>query len=272
MKKKIMDLFKKPSDLTDLQINEAGTIADKKGWLAFLGKNNKVKSLPSSMAPVNQESVFSSSQYDMGQEYRVMAWNSRLLGMAFGTSMLVNVGLSCVVFSLFPLKETKHSLVTFRDKSEQVSQIAPIDNTVKGLDVLMKLSCQDYVIDRETINHVNENERWSKRIRFLSSDEIWQDFWQRMNPEMSDSPLRDYQTRKATRSVLILVSSQLDDQIFQVDWEEIITIEGREVGRKRFRSTLKVEMTTNKIKDEHTRLNPIGFTVVKYQVSAIGEE
>lgn len=214
-----------------------------------------------------KEITYSSPHYNMGQEYRVMAYNSRLLGMAFGFSMLGNVGLACALFSLFPLKETQHHLVALRNSSDQVVQIQPLEKGEKGRDELLKLTCRDYVIARETINLVDEDSRWAEQVRFLSSDQVWTDFWSQMDTKLSSSAFKDYLDRKATRTVIILNTSQLTDEIFLIDWESIITEKGRERKREKFRSTLKVKMVTNKLKAEHKHLNPIGFSVERYEVS-----
>lgn len=224
----------------------------------------------SALTPVLQKepgTTYSSPQYNLGQEYRVMAWNSRLLGMAFGFSMVINVVIGCVLFSLFPLKETEHHLVMFKNSSDQVVQIQPLEKGEQGRDELLKLTCRDYVIARETINLVDEDSRWAEQVRFLSSDQVWTDFWSQMDTKLSSSPFREYRDRKATRAVFITNTSQLADDVFLVDWESVVTEKGREVERRRWRSTLKVKMVTNKLKAEHKHLNPIGFSVVKYEVS-----
>lgn len=221
-------------------------------------------------SPPLAESMLSLS-YDTGQSYRVMAWIARLLGISFFVSMLLNMGLSFLCFCLFPLKEVQPYVLALKEKGEQVVHIEPIVKNVKGLAKLTEALCRHYVSLRETLDGISEDKRW-KELFFFCSQEIWADFYGQMNPQQPDSPLKKHREKKATRAVIIAVSSQVSEDVYQVEWQSITVQQGQEVERQRWVSTLQVELRPNAVEKEAEFTNPIGFTVVKYSISKREEE
>lgn len=212
-----------------------------------------------------------SSAYDLGQEYRVMAWNARLLSMGFSLSLLVNLGLGLVCVGLFPLKELQPFVLALQDSSQQVLHLEPVLKNVKGMDMLMEGLCRQYVLERETIDTLSEKDRW-KKVYYLCSDEIWGEFMRMMEPKDSNSLYKQHVDKQATRAVHILVSSRIGEGVYQVEWESLTCIEGLEVERKRWVSTLEIETRPNQVKKGNEFDNPIGFTVVGYRISKRADE
>ncbi len=215
---------------------------------------------------VSQAASLLSVGYDTGQSYRLMAWIARLLGLSFCVSMLLNVGLSCLCFCLFPLKEVQPYVLALKEKGEQVVHIEPIVKNVKGLSQLTEALCRHYVSLRETLDGISEDQRW-KELFYFCSEDIWSDFYSQMNPQQADSPLKKHRDKKATRAVVINVSSQVGEDVYQVEWQSITVHQGQEVERQRWVSTLQVDLQPNRVEKEAEFINPIGFTVVKYSIS-----
>lgn len=215
----------------------------------------------------DQKGGFISSSYDMGQEYRVIAWNARLLSIGFVGAMGVIVGLSVCLFSLFPLKEIRPYLIGLRDKGDQVVHIEPVYKTVPGLKKLKESLCRHYVTLRETIDGQSEEGRWRNELYYFCSEEIWLDFKQYMNPQLATSPYKQCLDQKATRSVKILMSSPIARDIYRVEWELTTTIRGQVVEKSHWVSTMTVEMRPNTVNQASELINSLGFTVVGYTVA-----
>jgi len=214
-----------------------------------------------------QSPVFLSSSYDTGQGYRSLAWVVRASTIGFVVSVFLNITLALCLFVLMPLKEVQPYLLALKERGDQVVHIEPIQKNAKGLNKLIEGLCRQYVTLRETIDCVTDEDRWLKHLYFLSSEEIWQDFASLMNPDSPTCPLKKYKEAKINRSVLIAVSSQISDTVYQVEWQSITTHQGQERERQRWVSTLEVELKPNALKAEDQFINPIGFTVTKYSVS-----
>lgn len=231
----------------------------------------KTKLFPASLSKPGQPVGLISAAYDLGQEYRVMAWNARLMSMGFALSLLVNLGLSFVCFGLFPLKEVQPYVLGLQDGGKQVIQIEPLLKTVEGRDKLIEGLCRKYVFQREEIDTLSEPERW-KDVYYLSSEEVWSEFTRLMDYKAEGSLYKQHVDKKATRAVRIDYSSRMGDNVYQVEWESVTCIGGQEVERRRWVSTLEIALQPNRVSKENEFVNPIGFTVMGYRISKRTED
>ena len=215
---------------------------------------------------------FVSSLYETGYETRSLAMVARASTIAFVVSVILNITLALCLLVLMPLKEVQPYLLALKDKGEQVIHIEPIAQNTKGLNKLIEGLCRQYVSLRETIDGVTDEDRWLKHLFFLSSEEIWQDFASLMNSDSPNTPLKKHKEAHATRSVFITVSSQVAENVYQVEWQSVTLHRGQEQERQRWVSTLEIDLQPNAVQAEHQFINPIGFTVTKYSVSKREDE
>ena len=208
---------------------------------------------------------------ETGHAYRAFAWTSKLLGLGFLSSLLLNIVFAMLFMNLFPLKRVEPLLLTISPKSDQVVRIEPFENTTPGFDLMTETVAREYVKLRENIDFQTETMRW-ERVYWLSSNPVFEIFKNLMNKEGAGA-FEKRQLSNVTRSITVLSASTLsnDPRIVQVEWQSSDSQNGSELERKIWVSTLTIRYDASQVRFEDRYMNPLGFVVTGYGVSEKGE-
>lgn len=191
-----------------------------------------------------------------------------LLSICIG-EFLVIITLVCLLVGLFPLKEVQPMLLTIKEQGNQVVRIEPFARDTRGTDLLIeKLACR-YVELRETFDNVSESHRLNE-LMLMTSFELWEAFRSLISNENKESPFRQFQENKVTRSVhikncLSLAPSAPDT--YRIEWTSVDYRDGQEIDRKNWITTLAIKLEEKEVCFEDQYINPIGFTVISYAVA-----
>ena len=200
---------------------------------------------------------------------QTMARLSTICAVVLGFTV---IALVCLIITLFPLKEVRPMLVTFKDKGDQIVRIEPIIRNEKATTLLMETLSRQYVTLRETIDLQTEDLRW-KHLSLMTGPQLNEEFLSLMKPENQDSPFKKRQEEQVTREIQILSSTSLAPSapnIFQVEWISHDRHKGQIIGQGHWVSTLTVSLEPQEVSIENQYINPIGFTVTHYTLAQKG--
>lgn len=165
---------------------------------------------------------------------------------------------------LLPLKEDKPYLVFFSEAENNFVKVMPANLDVRSDEALLKGIIAGYVLKRETINRVDDAERYEE-IRNQSKSNVWTTFEALIKQENSI-----YSAKGIYRDIKIINSSILDKQVATVDFTATVMHEATaEKSFKRYRATLQYDFTEQELNFDSLPKNPTGFIVNEYALTEV---
>lgn len=181
------------------------------------------------------------------------------------------LGLFLIVFilviaiaMLIPLKEKQPYLVFFSDPQTNFVRVEPANYDIRADEALLKSIIASYVKRRETINRVDDIERY-EQTRIQSNSAVWRVFNALVTQKNSI-----YTTRGIYRDIKIINTSILSNSVATVDFTaEIMSEATAEKSYKRYRATLSYEFVKQEINFDSLPENPTGFMVNEYALTEV---
>lgn len=193
-----------------------------------------------------------------------------LLSKIAAVSVFSVVGSFCVVLALFPLKKTETVFVSMKD-GQQMVRLLPqeIDRTTK--EEYIRSVLFDYIRKRETINFVDEGERFAW-VQAFTHPQWFKLFAEHMNSSNPDSPLLYYAKNELTRDVYVqsLESIPGTDHVWRAEYIATDRKSGQPVRTKSFVATFKAYTAAVQTDRTKASQNPFGLIVENYAVAAKG--
>lgn len=193
-----------------------------------------------------------------------------LLSNIAAISVFSVVGSFCVVLALFPLKKTETVFVSMKD-GQQMVRLLPqeIDRTTK--EEYLRSVLFDFIRKRETINFVDEGERFAW-VQAFTHPQWFKLFAEHMNSSNPDSPLVYYAKNELTRDVYVqsLESIPGTDHVWRAEYVATDRKSGVKVRTKTFVATFKARVAGIEASAAKTGSNPFGLIVENYAVSVKG--
>ena len=184
-----------------------------------------------------------------------------LLNIVFA---IVIVFLAILIIILLPLKEKKPYLVFFSDTQSNFVRVEPANIDIRGDEALLKGILTSYVLKRETINRIDDVQRYEE-IRMQSSSKVWTTFSALVAQNGSI-----YSTNGIYREIKIVNSSILSANVATVDFiAKIVSDASGEQGYKRYRATLAYDFRNQELNFDSLPKNPTGFIVSEYALTEI---
>lgn len=165
---------------------------------------------------------------------------------------------------LMPLKQKEPYLVFFSNADTNFVRVEPANYDIAADSAILKGIIAGYVKKRETINRVDDLERYEE-IRLQSSSNVWRFFSNLVTQKGSV-----YATKGIYRDIQIINSSILSDSVATVDFTAtIISTATAEKTFKRYRATLSYAFQNQEINFDSLPQNPTGFIVNEYALTEI---
>lgn len=186
-----------------------------------------------------------------------------LLNIVFA---LIIIALIVCIMIIMPLKEKQPYLVFFSEPATNFVRVEPANYDIRGDEALLKGIIAGYVKKRETINRVDDIERYEE-VRMQSNSKVWNTF----NALIVQSGSL-YSTKSLYREIKIINSSILSENVATVDFVASIIQEGTgEVKKdfKRYRATLKYDFKQQDINFDSLPSNPTGFIIEEYALTEV---
>ena len=186
---------------------------------------------------------------------------------------LLNIGFIFIIIALItlliivlPLKEKEPYLVFFSEPQTNFVRVTPANYDIRTDEALLKGIIAGYVKKRETINRIDDIERYQE-IRLQSISKVWNTFSALVAQSNSI-----YATQNIYREIKIINSSILSENVATVDFVATIIQEGTGEMKKdfkRYRATLKYDFKEQKINFDSLPSNPTGFIVNEYALTEV---
>ncbi len=170
-----------------------------------------------------------------------------------------------IILILMPLKEKEPYLVFFSNADNNFVRVVQGNYNIRADTALLKSIISGYVIDRETINRISDEERYRK-IASQSENKVWKTFERLVTQQGSI-----YTTPNLYREVEIINTTILSKNVALVDFIAI-TQQGVVKNISRFRVSIQYDFKDMEITHESAPNNPTGFIVKEYQTTKINIE
>lgn len=168
------------------------------------------------------------------------------------------------IFMLVPLKKTEPYLVYFSDAQTNFVRVEPANYDIRGDEAMLKSIIAGYVKNRETINRINDIERYEE-TRMQSKASVWNTFYSLVSQSNSI-----YATKGIYREIKIINSSILSKNVATVDFVATIIQSGTaQKNFKRYRATLNYDFEKQEINFDSLPQNPTGFIVNEYALTEV---
>lgn len=171
--------------------------------------------------------------------------------------------LSILIISLFPLKEKEPYLIGFSNASQNFVHIERANETITANEALIRSLIGAYIINRETINHFDDEERY-EIVRTQSSYKVWKIFENIVAQEASV-----YSNSNLTREVKVVNVAKWKNGYANAEVSISLYALGVLQSQKRYKITLMYKFNTLDIDFESLPKNPTGFEVQEYAVTEI---
>lgn len=193
-----------------------------------------------------------------------------VLSKIAGASVFATVGSFCAVLALLPLKQTETVFVSMTNGA-QIVRLLPEQIDRSTLEQYVRSTLTEYVEKRETINFVDDDERF-KWVQTFTHPQWFRLFAEHMNSSNPDSPLVYYAKNELTRDVYVqsLESIPGTDHVWRAEYVATDRKSGVKVRTKTFVATFKARVAGIEASAAKTGINPFGLIVENYAVSVKG--
>ncbi|EKO3165336.1 type IV secretion system protein, partial [Campylobacter coli] len=161
-------------------------------------------------------------------------------------------------------KEVKPYLVFFSDGETNFVKVEQAGMDMRADENLLKSILAGYVKKRETINRVDDSERYEE-IRLQSQKNVWETF-----SNLVKAPNSIYTTQGVFRSIEIINVSIFNKNVATIDFiAKITNRDGSENHLKKYRATLFFDFIPMELTYNSVPKNPTGFIVKQYSITDI---
>lgn len=204
-------------------------------------------------------------------EARRFIWTSRAYSMGLFISIVFNVVLVAVIFTLVPLKKVEPYILTAFDAKDQKVRVYPIKTGTQGHELMTFKLVRNYVRAREEIHPSNEEmgQRWGRDMLRMSTLEEYRRFRAEKETFLAEARrggltrLIDINSVEKFRSNVFLVEFTVKD--FRVSTTPVASSRWRATIQFRY-NTQEMPLNENMANDF---INPIGFTVERYSLARL---
>ena len=230
-------------------------------------------------------------------QQRILERALRNVSIATLVSGMMNIALVMALVSVFPLQKVQPYLVTFKNQDNQVVSIDPLATDAPGILYMTEDNVKDYVVQRHQFVPIASHmeAQWGKdsRLAARTERELYDKF-----EKASKLELEKMMTGGYTRRIEIESVNRLSEDTWQVNFKTHDSLGGKNgtltadpsqvLAASRTNdpnavlnanltptetvqgwvATMRVEYTPTKVTYDKRLLNPLGFTITDYSVTA----
>ncbi|EAI7263285.1 virulence protein [Campylobacter lari] len=175
--------------------------------------------------------------------------------------------LALAIIFIAPLKEVKPYLVFFSDGETNFVRVEQAGMDMRADENLLKSILAGYVKKRETINRIDDSERYEE-IRLQSKKNVWDTF-----ANLVKTPNSIYTTKGLYRNIEIINVSIFNKNVATIDFiAKITNRDATENNFKKYRATMYFDFQPIEITYNSVPKNPTGFIVEQYSITDIIEK
>lgn len=192
-----------------------------------------------------------------------------VLGVVCFVLLLSNIAFATIAAVQYKKKEKTPEPIIFEvEKAEhKIVRIERGDLGASKESLLRSVALREYVEWRETINHLDEKQRWRK-VKLMSSPSLFKDFYNVMNPEVNkDSVLTN---TKYTRKIEIITDYSISTgnrNIHRVEFYATDTLDGESFPTQRYVAIIQYESGDSLVSYKDRFINIDGLRIVRYEIN-----
>ena len=177
------------------------------------------------------------------------------------------IALLIALIFVFPLKEKEPYLVTFANDTQNFAIVQKADDTITANEALNRQLIGAYIINRETINQIDDKER-REIVREQSSVKVWKTFENIVS--QNESIYTNSNLSREVKIINISIISKSSSSIAAADIDVKLFYQGVLQSQKRYRVTIAYKFVGVNIIDYASMpKNPTGFKVTNYAITEI---
>lgn len=129
--------------------------------------------------------------------------------------------------------------------------------------LLRSSTLRNYVIWRESINHMDEVDFWGK-VRLLSSNNVFDDFRNLMDPSVNPDSL--YANEDFERKIEIITDYPISEDTHRVEYDVIDTYKGEEGKPRRYVAVMTYDNSNTRVIYNKRFINIDGLLITRYDI------
>ncbi|CAM2943176.1 type IV secretion system protein [Vibrio ordalii] len=190
-----------------------------------------------------------------------------VMGVCLVVLLLSNVFFAVVAAKQYQRKEKTPEPIIF-EVDTSAHKIVRVEKGNLGAtkqSLLRSVTLRDYVFDRETINHIDEKDRW-KKIRLMSNKKVWGEFQTLMNPEINKNSV--ILNNKLKRKIEVITDYPLDHKqnIHRVEFYATDFIDDERFPPQRYVAVIQYDTGDAFVSYEDRFINIDGLKIVRYEI------
>lgn len=195
--------------------------------------------------------------------YRQATRNNVLLSRVIVALTALLIILVIAIISLFPLKETEWLVYEFSTSDNTFMRVAKAGDTITANDALTQMQIREYVMQRETINRVNEPERYAA-VMAKSASRVANEFRTLYGGDKSPLQIDGFK-----RAVVINRDNKIGtgSGLHQVEFTTTSTINGERPEVKEWVASIAYSWRPQQVRADEVTFNPTGLIIEKYTLA-----
>lgn len=188
-----------------------------------------------------------------------------ILGILAGLMTLTAIAFATAWAKEYSRKEkTPEPIIYEVDKTaHKIVRVEKGDLGQTKESLLRSVAFRDYVQWRETINHIDEKDRW-KKVKLMSNNSVYKNFFNLMNPKVNPNSV--FANKKFTRRIEIINDYPISTNVHRVEFYSTDTIDGEVYPTQRFVAVFKYSTSEAYVSYEDRFINISGVKVINYQI------
>ena len=200
--------------------------------------------------------------------HRRLAWLLRL-SVATNIVMVVAFGIAMSGYSaLLPLKEVRVALLRTAADEDRVFRVEPMEQNVRGFDILMESSARRFVKLLLEIDDATQKARFDEA--FLLMDPEFRRRWLGIHEDRIRKALGDGLEREIAVETTHRLDQRVGEWLVTVDFRQTDRIGGGVVGEAPLRAYIRLTTRPARVSRAELYMNPLGITVLDMTVKARG--
>ena len=201
-------------------------------------------------------------------EGRRYLWTARAFAIGMFLSLCLNIVLGSALAGLSPLVRVEPMLLTFKDKGEQIVKVEPFSKGTAGFELMTEMLVRDYVLARQEVV-LDEGEmrrRWGGEglVAHRSDADEYRRFVAETAPKFEE-----VRRKRLVRTVAIHRVSKIAEGYWQVEFSTSdFDAADRKIDEGLWVASMTITYVKREISWEDRYMNPLGFVVLSYSVTA----
>ena len=193
-----------------------------------------------------------------------LAWLLRM-SVATNVVLLTALGIAMSGYStLLPLKEVRIALLRADPEDDRIYRVEPMEQTVKGFDILMETAARRFVKILLEIDDTTQKARFDEA--FLLMEKEFRQRWLATHEDRIREALKDGLLRQVSIESTHRLEQRAGEWLVTVDFRQRDELAGEQTADEPLRAYVRLTTRPNRVSQRELYMNPLGITVLDMSV------